>query len=210
MKRLTDIEITEISLVDEPANPGARMKFFKRAPGSKSDIWEQIEDLVDAMLASWETNHPTKPKPATRAQALAILMESRAGQTLRDLWEKAEGKKEKQMKKCYKSEVAKLGEDFAKCKYPDAKTKEQALAKFVADKSPESIKWAELYKQAAPDPPKVEEIPKPRHTDAYRRIEMMAKDLVSKGKVPTVPQGVAKVAREHPELWLQHLREQEI
>ncbi|MFB3778336.1 MAG: hypothetical protein ACE141_12015, partial [Bryobacteraceae bacterium] len=50
-KQLKDIEIDEISLVDRPANPGARVRLFKR-----EDPLNSGKALIEKCLDAFESN----------------------------------------------------------------------------------------------------------------------------------------------------------
>jgi len=85
----------------------------------------------------------------------------------------------------------------------DKRTAEQRLVNYI-DNHPD----LESAIRELPNVVKVEVQEKPDFGPTYREIEKLAAELVIKGVVPTQEQGVVKIVKDNPGLYLQYLEEQ--
>jgi len=257
LQLLTELEITEISLVDKGASPGSDVLFFKR---DSSDVSKALPDPKAALgiqllrVLSRRVENTRMGRNINRLEAWVQVLETPEGQRLLDLITKAKsdpsmfqeiGKQDvealadfletangqtfleafsKQLKKGFivSNEMETVTKIFKKSfdsqieamdslklelnkqvSGDDKRTAEQRLVNYI-DNHPD----LESAIRELPNVVKVEVQEKPDFGPTYREIEKLAAELVIKGVVPTQEQGVVKIVKDNPGLYLQYLEEQ--
>jgi hypothetical protein len=89
-QHLTDIAITEISLVDNPANNGARVVFFKRAGETKEQKMATTKAEIHKLISELSENHREPGESSQQAYARFITRHP-DGERLYECYKRAPG-----------------------------------------------------------------------------------------------------------------------
>jgi len=247
---LKDLVIEEVSLVDAPANEGARVLLYKNLPDPSNALGIQLLRVLARRVENVRLGNNINRLEAwvqvlgtaEGQQLLALVTKAKTDPTLifkdmvdRDVSEicdflegrdadpfikavKKELKKgvrvsnemktvTKIFKKSFDSQIEAVNslklELTKRAPADDRRIPEKRLIDFLDSHSDVESAILEL-----PNVAKVEVQEKPDFGPTYREIEKLAAELVIKGVVPTQEQGVVKIVKDNPDLYLQYVEEQ--
>jgi len=247
---LKDLVIEEVSLVDAPANEGARVLLYKNLPDPSNALGIQLLRVLARRVENVRLG-----SNVNRLEAWAEVLGTPEGRQLLELVTKMKSDPRLIFKDMGDSDLSELA-DFMEGPHLDAFVKafkKQTKKGFIVPKEMEAVTKifkksfdsqheaieglkSELTKRAPKDDkrtdiqrlmayidarpdlesairelPNVVKVEVPEEPDfgpTYREIEKLAAELVIKGVVPTQEQGVVKIVKDNPGLYLQYLEEQ--